>query len=110
MRAVRRADFIEAPGGASGDDALHSLQGRPGAHREGVRIAAPVAARVFFLLSLAPLVGCVGVFAEDGSSVSVGTHARGALIRGVALPTEGAGYRVPEPWVRRGRQYGTEEV
>jgi penicillin-insensitive murein endopeptidase len=50
------------------------------------------------------------VFAGDGSSVSVGTHAGGALIRGVALPAEGAGYRVPGPWQRRGRQYATEEV
>jgi penicillin-insensitive murein endopeptidase len=59
---------------------------------------------------LAPLGGCTGVFAEDGSSVSVGTHARGALLRGVVLPTDGDGYRVPQLWQRRGRQYGTEEV
>jgi penicillin-insensitive murein endopeptidase len=52
----------------------------------------------------------VGVFANDGSSVSVGTHAGGALIHGVALPAEGAGYRVPDPWRPRGRQYATEEV
>jgi penicillin-insensitive murein endopeptidase len=52
----------------------------------------------------------VGLFAEDGSSVSVGTHAGGALIRGVPLPLEGAGYRVPALWQHRGRQYGTEEV
>jgi penicillin-insensitive murein endopeptidase len=50
------------------------------------------------------------VFAEDGSSMSVGTHARGALIHGVELPVAGDGYRVPELWQRRGRQYGTEEV
>lgn len=54
--------------------------------------------------------GCVGLFAGDGSSVSVGTHAGGRLIRGVELPTAGAGYRVPPPWQARGRQYGTEEV
>jgi penicillin-insensitive murein endopeptidase len=54
--------------------------------------------------------GCVGVFAEDGSSVSVGTHAGGALIRGVELPAAGDGYRVPELWQRRSRQFGTEEV
>jgi penicillin-insensitive murein DD-endopeptidase len=59
---------------------------------------------------LTPLVGCVGVFAEDGSSVSVGTHARGTLLRGVALPSEGAGYHVPQAWQQRGRQYGTEEM
>jgi penicillin-insensitive murein endopeptidase len=28
----------------------------------------------------------------------------------VELPLEGTGYRVPSPWQRRGRQYGTEEV
>jgi penicillin-insensitive murein endopeptidase len=68
------------------------------------------AGRVLALLFMAPLAGCVGVFAEDGSSVSVGTHSKGALLRGVPLPAEGAGYRVPMPWQRRGRQYGTEEV
>jgi penicillin-insensitive murein endopeptidase len=54
--------------------------------------------------------GCVGVFADDGSSISLGTHARGALLRGVELPDEGAGYRVPAPWRERHRQYGTEEM
>jgi penicillin-insensitive murein endopeptidase len=50
------------------------------------------------------------VFAEDGSSVSVGTHAGGALIRGVELPVAGDGYRVAEAWQRRDRLFGTEEV
>jgi penicillin-insensitive murein endopeptidase len=50
------------------------------------------------------------VFAEDGSSVSVGTSSGGALMHGVALPPEGTGYRVPMPWQARGRQFGTEEV
>jgi penicillin-insensitive murein DD-endopeptidase len=59
---------------------------------------------------LAPLGGCVGVYADDGSSISLGTHARGALLHGVLLPDEGAGYRVPAPWRARGRQYATEEV
>jgi penicillin-insensitive murein endopeptidase len=54
--------------------------------------------------------GCVGVFADDGSSISVGTHARGALLRGVELPEEGAGYHVPAAWRLRHRQYATEEV
>ena len=52
----------------------------------------------------------MGVFADDGTSISVGTHARGALIHGVELPVEGDGYRVPPAWQVRGRQYGTEEV
>ena len=56
------------------------------------------------------LAGCVGVFADDGSSVSLGTHARGALLRGVVLPETGAGYEVPPPWRERHRQYSTEEV
>jgi penicillin-insensitive murein DD-endopeptidase len=54
--------------------------------------------------------GCVGVFADDGSSISLGTHARGALLRGVELPDEGAGYRVPAAWRLRHRQFATEEV
>jgi len=54
--------------------------------------------------------GCVGVFADDGSSISIGTHASGALLRGVELPEEGAGYRVPAAWRSRHRQYATEEV
>jgi penicillin-insensitive murein DD-endopeptidase len=61
-------------------------------------------------LLVVPLGGCVGVFAEDGTSVSLGTHARGALLRGVELPDEGAGYRVPAPWRPRHRLYATEEV
>jgi penicillin-insensitive murein DD-endopeptidase len=67
------------------------------------------AGALVFLIVL-PLEGCVGVFADDGSSISLGTHARGALLRGVALPEEGAGYRVPGPWRPRQRQYATEEV
>jgi penicillin-insensitive murein endopeptidase len=52
----------------------------------------------------------VGVFADDGSSISVGTHAHGALLRGVVLPEAGAGYTVPPAWRLRGRQYATDEV
>lgn len=54
--------------------------------------------------------GCTGIFASDPTSVSLGTHARGALVRGVALPEEGAGYVVHHAWRPRGRQYATEEV
>jgi penicillin-insensitive murein DD-endopeptidase len=50
------------------------------------------------------------VFAEDGTSVSLGTHARGALLNGVAMPIDGAGYTVPSAWRARNRQYATEEV
>ena len=39
VRAVRRADFAETPRGATRDDAVHPLQGRPGANRKGLRLA-----------------------------------------------------------------------
>jgi penicillin-insensitive murein endopeptidase len=66
--------------------------------------------RFAFLALFSLLSACTGVFAEDGTSVSLGTHARGALLHGVALPLDGAGYTVPSAWRQRNRQYGTEEV
>jgi len=61
------------------------------------------------LLAL-PLGGCLGVFAGDASSISVGSHAKGALVHGVALPFEGPGYAVPPDWRPRDHRYTTEEV
>jgi penicillin-insensitive murein endopeptidase len=52
----------------------------------------------------------VGVFADDGSSVSLGRNGSGALLRGVELPESGAGYEVAPPWRDRHRLYATEEV
>jgi penicillin-insensitive murein endopeptidase len=69
----------------------------------------PAAVVVLLGLVLAPS-GCLGLFAPDGTSVSVGTHARGALVRAVELPEEGAGYAVPPAWRRRDRRYATQEV
>ena len=55
-------------------------------------------------------IGCVGVFADDGTSTSVGTHSSGALIRPVRVPVVGDGYRIGEPWRRRESQFATDEV
>ena len=54
--------------------------------------------------------GCLGVFANDGSSVSLGSHAKGALLHGVAMPFEGAGYEVHPAWRARQHNYATAEV
>jgi penicillin-insensitive murein DD-endopeptidase len=56
------------------------------------------------------LSGCVGIFAGDGSSISVGSHAKGALLRGTAMPFEGSGYEVHPHWRARSHQFGTMEV
>jgi penicillin-insensitive murein endopeptidase len=61
-------------------------------------------------LALLPLVGCQGVFATDSESVSVGSYAKGALLHGVALPFEGAGYEVHRDWRPRDHRYATEAV
>lgn len=54
---------------------------------------------------------CVGPgMLTDGSSVSVGTHARGALRRGALLPLRGDGYVVPSRWAERRRNFGTDEL
>jgi penicillin-insensitive murein endopeptidase len=54
--------------------------------------------------------GCLGVFADDGSSVSLGSNGSGALLRGVELPESGAGYEVPPAWRERHRSFATDEV
>lgn len=55
--------------------------------------------------------GCVGPgMITDGTSVSVGTHSRGALRHGVTLPVRGDGYIIPQRWKDRGRNYGTDEL
>lgn len=56
------------------------------------------------------LSGCLGVFAEDGSSLSAGSHAKGALLHGVALPFQGDGYEIHPDWRPRDHRYATEEV
>ena len=40
LRGVRGGDLAQAPRGAARDDALHPLQGGPGARREGLRLSA----------------------------------------------------------------------
>lgn len=56
------------------------------------------------------LSGCLGVFASDGGSISVGSHAKGALVHPVALPFEGSGYAIHPDWRPRDHRYATEEV
>jgi penicillin-insensitive murein endopeptidase len=73
--------------------------------RRRVRNVAPVLS----ILALC-LQGCVGVFASSGESVSVGTHARGALLHGVAMPFEGDGYEIHRAWRSRDHRYATTEV
>lgn len=59
-------------------------------------------------LTLAP--ACVGIFADDGGSVSLGSHRAGAILRAAALPAEGPGFRVHAAWRGRDRLYGTQEL
>jgi penicillin-insensitive murein endopeptidase len=63
-------------------------------------------------LLLAPLsLACVGPgLLSDGSSVSVGNHATGALRHGRRLPPRGEGYLVPRRWLDRQRSFGTDEL
>jgi penicillin-insensitive murein DD-endopeptidase len=95
---------------------LHSLQGRSGTHREGLRLKRNVDAGVCALAAttggvlLAVVGGCAGPLALDGSSASLGTAADGALRRPTELPLEGDGYLVPQRWRARHSNYGTEEL
>ena len=59
---------------------------------------------------LSCLSGCVGVFASDGLSLSLGNHGKGALTRAVAMPFEGSGYEVHPEWRVRDRRYSTGTV
>jgi penicillin-insensitive murein endopeptidase len=72
--------------------------------------AATLACAVLLVVGVAALSGCLGVFAGDTSSLSLGSHARGALVHGTAMPFEGTGYRVPKDWRSRDHRYGTEEM
>jgi penicillin-insensitive murein endopeptidase len=54
--------------------------------------------------------GCVGAFAFDGTSVSVGWHANGTLRRPAILPRQGDGYVIPHPWAARQSNYGSDEL
>ena len=62
------------------------------------------------LLTSAWLSGCVGVFANDGQSLSLGSHGKGALLHGVAMPFEGSGYEVHPDWRPRDHRYATGAV
>lgn len=54
--------------------------------------------------------GCAAPFCEDGTSLSVGTHADGALRRAAVLPFEGEDWAVPRNWRERRSNYGTDEA
>src|SRR5262249_30385577 len=107
VRAVWRGHFHETPRSAPGDHPLHSLQRGPGAHREGVRLIRATLRRasghgsgtlVATALLFCSLCGCASVFAEDGTSASLGTTSEGALREPVMLPVSGDGYIVPSHW------------
>jgi penicillin-insensitive murein DD-endopeptidase len=54
---------------------------------------------------------CIGPgLMTDGSSVSFGTHATGALRHGSRLPFYGEGYLVPPRWKARERNFATDEL
>jgi penicillin-insensitive murein DD-endopeptidase len=73
--------------------------------------AAPTIIRIVRLFVLVAAVGCAGPgLLTDGTSVSVGSHARGLLRRGRRLPPEGEGYRIPGAWKVRQSNYGTDEL
>src|SRR5581483_11589717 len=126
----------QASGGAARDHAVHPLQGRPGAHRKGLRLAF---GRPFFVgPGVGPVVGpfigpfgrfvgafvgrfvaaalavaaagCAGPLATDFASTSVGTPAEGTLRHPAMLPLDGDGYAVPVAWRARHANYGTEEL
>jgi penicillin-insensitive murein endopeptidase len=64
----------------------------------------------FFALCLL-FAGCVGPgMLTDGTSVSVGTHASGALRSAAKLPFRGPGYNMPKRWRERNRNFGTDEL
>ena len=70
-----------------------------------------LAATLLSFLCCLPIVGgCASVFAEDGTSASLGTTADGALRAPVMLPIAGDGYIVPSHWRPRNSNYGTEEL
>jgi penicillin-insensitive murein endopeptidase len=62
------------------------------------------------VLSVTALSGCLGVFANNGSSASVGSHSKGALLHAVAIPFAGAGYEVHPDWRPRNHRYATSAV
>jgi penicillin-insensitive murein DD-endopeptidase len=62
------------------------------------------------LAALPFLPACLGLFGNDGSSVSLGVHSKGALLHGVPIPYEGAGYQIHPDWRPRNHRYATFEV
>ena len=85
--------------------AVRGFLGRPSSGTGGGALRAGGLALAALSLS-----GCLGVFAVDGGSASVGSPAKGALVHGVAMPFEGAGYVVHPDWRSRDHRYATEGV
>ena len=93
---MRRADLDKTPRGAPRNDALHSLQGRPGTDRKGVRLTAGAWTLLLAVTGLAAAAGCSGPLATTFSSASLGTSADGTLRHPASLPFEGApGFACP---------------
>ena len=97
---------------------MHSLQGRPRAPREGVRLneggrgggRSRRAAITRLAFAIATLFGCVGPLAVDGTSQSIGWHANGALRHPATLPVKGDGYAIGAPWRERQSNNGSDEL
>lgn len=85
---------------------MHPLQRGSGADRKSLRLIETAALLIAGLL----VGGCAAAFGQDGTSVSVGTHADGALRSPAALPQDGDGYTIPARWRSRQSNYGTEEL
>ena len=89
---------------------MHSVQRRPGAHREGLRLrdrAASLRAAAFCVLASG---GCSGPLAIDAASASIGVTGDGTVRAPVELPLDGDGYTVPARWRSRHANYGTEAL
>jgi Murein endopeptidase len=85
--------------------AVRAFPSRPVQETAGIRLRAACA-----VLTITALSGCLGVFASEGASVSVGSHSKGALLHGVAMPFEGAGYEVHRDWRVRDHRYATATI
>jgi len=71
----------------------------------------PLCRKLAVLIVAIALAGCAGPgLFTDGTSVSVGSFARGLLRRGRRLPPKGEGYVVPPLWQKRGALFATDEL
>jgi penicillin-insensitive murein DD-endopeptidase len=67
--------------------------------------------RLLILTASTAAMSCVGPgLLTDGTTVSVGNHATGALRHGTRIPFRGEGYVMPQRWRERQRNHGTDEL